>query len=61
MEGKTYLHIHITIGNPSENKFAAGHMNRCIISATSEIYITKVDANIDRLFSDEIGLNLIKF
>ncbi|MCD7854277.1 MAG: DNA-binding protein [Clostridiales bacterium] len=60
-EGKPYLHFHITIGNPKEGKFAAGHLSRCVISATAEIYLTEVDADVDREFSEEIGLNLIKF
>ena len=61
MEGKPYLHLHITIGNPVENLFAAGHLSRCMISATGEIYITEVDAEIGRLYSEEIGLNLIEY
>lgn len=61
MDEKPYLHLHITIGNPIKNIVAAGHMNRCVISATSEIYVTAVDTNVDRLFSNEVGLNLMKF
>lgn len=60
MADKPYLHLHITVGNPVEERFAAGHLSRCVISATGEIYITEVDAEIGRLYSEEIGLNLIE-
>ncbi|MCD8238761.1 MAG: DNA-binding protein [Clostridiales bacterium] len=60
-KGKPYLHFHITIGNPKEGKFAAGHLSKCVISATAEIYLTAVNADVDRKFSEKIGLNLMKF
>ncbi len=59
--GKPYLHFHITIGNPSAQDYAAGHLTKCVISATGEIYLTAVEAEVGREFSEEIGLNLIKF
>lgn len=61
MNGKPYLHLHITIGNPLKGITAAGHLNKCIISATAEIYLTAVNAKVGRRFSEEIGLNLIEF
>ncbi|MCD8089361.1 MAG: DUF296 domain-containing protein, partial [Clostridiales bacterium] len=59
--GAPYLHFHITIGNPQTEKYAAGHLSKCVISATGEIYLTAVDADVDREMSEEIGLNLMKF
>lgn len=60
MNGEVYLHIHGTFAN-LEGKCIGGHLNKAIISATSEIIITKINGDIGRSFSEEIGLNLIKF
>lgn len=60
MNDEVYLHIHGTFAD-IEGKCIGGHLNKAIISATSEIIITKINGDIDRSFSQEIGLNLIKF
>ncbi|MDU5107491.1 DNA-binding protein [Clostridium sp.] len=60
MNGEVYLHIHGTFAD-LEGKCIGGHLNKAIISATSEIIITKINGDIGRSFSEEIGLNLIKF
>lgn len=60
MNGEVYLHIHGTFAN-LEGKCIGGHLNKAIISATSEIIITKINGKVERSFSEEIGLNLIKF
>lgn len=60
MNGEVYLHIHGTFAN-IEGKCIGGHLNKSVISATSEIIITKINAGIKREFSEEIGLNLIQF
>lgn len=60
MNGEVYLHIHGTFAN-IEGKCIGGHLNKAIISATSEIIINIINGEIDREFSEEIGLNLIKF
>ena len=60
MNGEVYLHIHGTFADV-EGKCIGGHLNKAIISATSEIIITKINGEIGRNFSEEIGLNLIKF
>lgn len=55
-----YLHLHINLGD-KDYKIHGGHLNEAIISATGEILIESIDGNLDREFSEEIGLNLIKF
>ena len=54
MEGKPYLHLHITIGNP-------GHLTSCTISATLELFLQVWDGSVGRKFSDTVGLNLFEF
>ena len=60
-EGKPYLHLHITIGNPTTGEVYAGHLSACTISATLELFLQVWDGEIDRKFSDTVGLNLLEF
>ena len=60
MNDEAYLHIHGTFGK-DDGSCIGGHLNKAIISATSEIFITILDGNIGRRFDDNIGLNLIEF
>ena len=61
MEGKPYLHLHITIGNPVTGEVHAGHLTSCTISATLELFLQVWDGDVDRRFSDTVGLNLFEF
>ncbi len=58
-DGEVYLHLHINISDENLNVFG-GHLVKCVISATSEIVISKIDGEIEREFNEEIGLNLLK-
>ncbi|HHY77586.1 MAG TPA: DNA-binding protein [Clostridiales bacterium] len=60
MKGEVYLHLHINLSD-EDNKTYGGHLNYAIISATGEIFIEAVDGMVDREYSDEVGINLIKF
>jgi len=60
MDGKLYLHLHITLGDAEHNCFG-GHLNEARVSATAEIWIDEVEGSVDREFSPTIGLNLLKF
>ena len=60
-EGKPYLHLHITIGNPTTGEVHAGHLSACTISATLELFLQVWDGEIDRKLSDTVGLNLLEF
>ncbi len=61
MDGAPYLHLHVTIGNPLTGEVHAGHMSRCVISATGEIFLQVWKGQVGRKFSDQIGLNLFDF
>jgi len=59
-DNEVYLHLHINFGD--ENGAArGGHLVRAQISATSEIIVRKINGEVGRKFSDEIGLNLLNF
>lgn len=56
---KTYLHAHGVFSNP-EMESRAGHVKKLIIAATGEISLQKLEGEIGREFSADIGLNLLK-
>jgi len=58
--GKVYLHLHVNLGD-SEHKSYSGHLNTAIVSTTFEAIIEVIDGEVDREYSEEIGLNLIKY
>lgn len=60
MDGKPYAHIHLAAGN-RDNEVFGGHLNRAVVSATCEMVLHVIEGSADRAFSDEIGLNLLKF
>jgi predicted DNA-binding protein with PD1-like motif len=60
MDGEVYLHLHVNLGD-KDNKAWAGHLNKAIVSATFECFITELEGTIDREKDEEIGLNLMKF
>jgi len=57
---EVYLHLHINVANREQIVYG-GHLNEAYISATCEIIIDVIDGEVDREFSEEIGLNLFKF
>lgn len=58
--GEVYVHLHIVVTDDSFQAFG-GHLNRGTVGATSEIVIDMAEGRVDRAFSKEIGLNLMKF
>lgn len=61
MNGAPYLHLHITIGSTELDQCISGHLAEATISGTAEIIIHAVNGRVEREFSPEIGLNLLKF
>lgn len=61
MDGEPYIHVHAAIGSPRSSHFEGGHLNEAVISVTAEIVLEVIEAEIDRKFSEQIGLNIFKF
>ncbi len=59
-DGEVYLHLHINVCDKSMN-VKGGHLNYCIIGATCELVLTKLDGEVNRKFDEKIGLNLFQF
>ena len=60
MNGETYVHLHISVGDGEGHVFG-GHLNSAVISATAEIFIDIIDGKIDRELSKQTGLNIFLF
>ncbi len=60
MDGKPYLHLHMSAGD-RDGKVFGGHLNEAHISATCEMVIRCIDGEIDRLHDEDVGLNLFRF
>lgn len=59
LNGEVYLHLHINIADNKQRSFG-GHLNSAIVSVTFECVIDVFDSVIERDFSEEIGINLIR-
>jgi len=58
MNGDVYLHLHINICNAEQKSFG-GHLNSAIVSVTFEAIIDIIDGEINRIFDETIGVNLM--
>lgn len=55
-----YAHIHMSAGNDKGEVFG-GHLNKAVVSATCEMVITIINGCVDRVYDEEIGLNVFSF
>ena len=60
MNDAFYCHLHMWAADQEGHAFG-GHLNEAVISATCELVVTCLPGRTDRVFSDEVGLNLISF
>ena len=60
MNDEIYLHLHVNLCNAEHNSFG-GHLNSAVVSATFEGVIDIIDGKIDRIFDENIQLNLLTF
>ncbi len=60
MKGEYYAHLHMSAGDEQGHVFG-GHLNEAIVSATCEMVVEIIDGQVDREFSEDVGLNLFKF
>lgn len=60
MKRTYYSHFHISVGD-ARGMELGGHLNKAVISATAEIVVTLLEGEIDREYSEAVGLNLVRF
>lgn len=59
LKNKLIIHAHSSFSNKNM-QVLAGHLNKLVVAATCEIYLQVFDCEIQREYSQEIGLNLLK-
>jgi len=57
-EGKPLVHAHVTLAN-DRFETLAGHLVNGVISAACEIVLVKLDSQLQKKYSHEIGLKLL--
>lgn len=60
MNGKAYLHIHLSAADKNGHVFG-GHLNSARVSATCEMIVDVSEGTVERKFSEDVGLNLFEF
>ena len=58
MNDEVYLHCHSTLSDVNM-EVIAGHLKEGVVSATCEIILIRLDAEIGRRYNEAIGLNLM--
>lgn len=56
-DGKPYLHLHINVADEQLN-VRGGHLNECRISATCELFVTRLNGQVNRVVDPATGLNV---
>lgn len=60
LDGKPYLHVHMSAGDARGQVFG-GHLIRAVISATAELVLQILPGEAARRFNRDVGLNLLDF
>jgi len=58
LDGKPFVHMHVTLGDPDYKVFG-GHLGSANISIIAEIYINIVEGVIDRKLDEGFKLNFL--
>ena len=57
--GEFYAHLHMSAGD-DKGLVVGGHLNRAVVSATCEMVVTVVPGTVERVFNEDVGLNLFQ-
>lgn len=60
MNGEYYAHIHMSAGDKDYHVFG-GHLNRAVVSGTCEMVIQIIFGSVDRVYDEQVGLNVYQF
>ena len=59
MNGEVYLHLHANLCN-TKHISVGGHLTSAVVSVTFEAVIDIIDEEIERVFDEKTGLNILK-
>lgn len=59
MDGEVYIHTHITCGK-QDMSLIGGHFKEGRVHAVLEIFLTQVEAQVNRKHDEKIGLNVME-
>ncbi len=57
-EGELYLHVHASFADET-GKVIGGHLNEARVSATCEVFIRRLEGEVERIWDQSIGLNVL--
>ena len=60
MNGEVYAHLHITLAG-ADGRVVGGHLLRCVISLTAEIFLHTVGGKVDRRRREDLQINTWAF
>ena len=60
VDDKPFLHVHMGAGN-EKGEYRGGHLLKCIIRATAEIFVTVYDGVVGREAKEDLGISVFKF
>ena len=60
MDGKLYLHVHVTLGS-RDYRAIAGHLLRATIHGAGELMVETFPGRVERSYAPGVGLNLYDF
>ncbi|MBU0757067.1 MAG: DNA-binding protein [Nanoarchaeota archaeon] len=58
MDGKSYIHAHITLSDPDMKAFG-GHLHEATVGATCELIVRTSELDIKRKFDEDLNLNVM--
>ncbi|MBR1560764.1 MAG: DNA-binding protein [Clostridia bacterium] len=60
MDGKPYLHLHMSAGD-LHGRVVGGHLTRATISVTGEIVLRVLPGAVGRKYDEDVGINVMEF
>lgn len=60
LNGRIYLHLHITLGK-TDYTALAGHLLKATLNGEGKFVINKYSSEVPRYHNDRIGLNMYRF
>ena len=60
MNGKPYLHVHITVGTADYSSYA-GHLLSAVLNGVGEFIVEDFEESIERTYNPALGLNCYDF